>query len=92
VSYFQKHYDDFAWERRKLDGVDFIQITRNEASMLGVVFEESEVAEVIELSGGNKSSSLDGFNFAFFQRLLEYLKKEIMRLFQKFHVTAKLSL
>ncbi|MCH87544.1 transposon TX1 putative protein, partial [Trifolium medium] len=90
VSYFQKHYEEVSWERPKLDGVDFKQLTANEASMLEVVFEESEVAGVIELSDGNKSPGPDGFNFSFFKNFWNILKKDVLRLFQEFHVTAKL--
>jgi hypothetical protein len=48
-------------------------------------FEVSEVIDVIEQSYGNKSSGLDGFNFAFYKKFFGVLKVEIMKLFREFN-------
>ncbi|MCI07449.1 LINE-1 reverse transcriptase like, partial [Trifolium medium] len=53
-------------------------------------FRVTEVSEVIELADGNKSPGPDGFNFAFFKKFWGVLEKEIMRLFEEFHGSAKL--
>jgi hypothetical protein len=78
------------WERPTLDGVDFKQLSNDEARGLEVNFGVREVVEVIELSDGNKSPGPDGFNFSFFKKFWGLLEKEIMCLFAEFHDSAKL--
>jgi hypothetical protein len=78
------------WERPTLDGVDFKQLSNDEARGLEVNFGVREVVEVIELSDGNKSPGPNGFNFSFFKKFWGLLEKEIMCLFAEFHDSAKL--
>jgi hypothetical protein len=84
VDYFKKHFEEVSWDRPRLDGVDFKQLSSGDVGELEVDFVEREVAEVIELSDGNKSPGPDGFNFTFFKKFWEVTKREIMRLFHEF--------
>jgi hypothetical protein len=90
VSYFHRHFEEVTWERPTLDGIEFQQLSYGEVVSLEASFGMQEVANVIELSNGNKCPSLDGFNFSFFKKFWGLLKKEIMCLFLEFHDSAKL--
>jgi hypothetical protein len=90
VSYFRKHFEEVTWERPTLDGVEFQQLSYGEVMALEASFGVQEVADVIELSNGNKSPGPDGFNFSFFKKFWGLLEKEIMSLFLEFHESAKL--
>jgi hypothetical protein len=90
VAYFQNHFDEVSWERPKLDGIDFKQLSVEEASGIEGAFSRDEVVEVIMLADGNKCPGPDGFNFSFFTKFWEVLEKEVMRLFEEFYVSASL--
>jgi hypothetical protein len=59
VDYFRKHFDEVRWERPRLDGVEFKQLSSGDIGGL---------EDAIELSDGNKSTEPDGFNFTFFKK------------------------
>ncbi|GAU47706.1 hypothetical protein TSUD_177110 [Trifolium subterraneum] len=90
VTYFRKHFEEVPWERPTLDGVDFLQLSNDEAMGLEAPFGVQEVVEVIELSDGNKSPGPDGFNFSFFKKFWGLIELEVMGLFQEFHNSARL--
>ncbi|GAU43232.1 hypothetical protein TSUD_241220 [Trifolium subterraneum] len=90
VTYFRKHFEEVSWERPTLDGVDFLQLSIDEAMGLDAPFGVQEVVEVIELSDGNKSPGPDGFNFSFFKKFWGLIELEVMGLFQEFHNSARL--
>ncbi|WJX93184.1 hypothetical protein P8452_74743 [Trifolium repens] len=90
VDYFRKHFEEVSWERHRLDGVEFKQLSSGHVEELELDFEEREVANVIELSDGNKCPGPDGFNFTFFKKFWHVIKKELMRLFHEFFYSNKL--
>ncbi|MCI12598.1 transposon TX1 putative protein, partial [Trifolium medium] len=90
VSYFREHFEDVAWERPTLDGIDFKSLTLEEARVIERAFGREEVIEALELSDGNKSPGPDGFNFTFFKKFWGVLEKEVLKLFDEFHSSALL--
>jgi exonuclease III len=90
VDYFQNHFQEVAWVRPKLDGIEFAHLIDVQREGLESSFLEDEVAAVIVDSDGNKSPGPDGFNFNFFKKFWGLLKKDILLLFDDFHSSSRL--
>ncbi|MCH90385.1 LINE-1 reverse transcriptase like, partial [Trifolium medium] len=57
---------------------------------LELAFLEREVSDVIVDSDGNKSPGPNGFNFNFFKKFWDILKRDVMTFFDDFHKNSKL--
>lgn len=85
VDYFKNHVKMERWERPKLDGVLFAQVSMDENAKLILPFTGEEIEVVVKESDGNKSSGPDGFNFAFFKRFWYLMKDEVRIMFDQLH-------
>ena len=72
--------------RLVLDDVEFSRISEEDAIWLDRPFDEDEVYGVIHGFNGDKAPGPDGLSMAFFQPCWSVLKKEIMEVFQNFHI------
>jgi len=85
VEYFSKHVSRERWERPKLDGVPFDEVSPEENEKLVAPFLEEEIDRVVKDSDGSKSPGPDGFNFAFIKEFWYLLKGEVRIMFDQFH-------
>jgi len=72
VEYFKNYVAASGWERTGLEGVNFERLSNEDNGFLVAPLEEIEV--VVRESDGKKSMGPDGFNFAFFFRVLVFDK------------------
>jgi hypothetical protein len=92
VAYFKNHLREVPWVRPKLDGVSFVCLNASQSEGLEGRFLEEEVWAVVADADGNKSPGPDGFNFNIFKKFWGLLKKEILLLFEEFHVSSRIPL
>jgi len=74
VDYFRNHVSYLEWERPKLDGVNFKNISEEDNRFLIEPFSMREIELVVKTSVGNKSPGPDRFNFAFFKQFWYLVK------------------
>jgi len=90
MEYFQRQVTDERRVRPSLDGVPFSVLSEEENGVLIAPFSLMEIEAVVKASDGNKSSGLDGFNFAFFKEFWYLLKHEIRIMFDQFYANEKI--
>ncbi|MCI18367.1 LINE-1 reverse transcriptase like, partial [Trifolium medium] len=90
VRHFSKLFSEVEWERPRLDGIEFPQLSRNQNVSLVRSFLEEEVRCVVEEANGNKSPGPDSFNFVFIKSSWEIVGGDIMAFLKEFHENAKL--
>ena len=83
--FYNQLYSKNEGQRPILGEVEFSRICGEDAAWLDRPFEEHEVYSVIKDCNGDKSSRPDGFSMAFFQSCWDFLKQDIMELFDNFH-------
>jgi hypothetical protein len=85
VVYFRQQVASLFWNRPKLDGIVFPNLSPDDNTWLTRPFGMEEIERVVLESDGNKSPGPDGFNFAFLKAMWGVVKGEIRILMDQFH-------
>ncbi|GKV27047.1 hypothetical protein SLEP1_g36255 [Rubroshorea leprosula] len=90
ASYFQGLFTEERWQRPRLDGINFNQLSQTNNESLTAVFSEEEIKNAVWDCDSTKSPGLDGFNFRFIKAMWEDIKQDITSFAQEFHKNGKL--
>ncbi|GKV40368.1 hypothetical protein SLEP1_g48023 [Rubroshorea leprosula] len=90
AKHFEELYREEDWARPVLNGINFKQISTAQANLLTSPFSEEEIRKAVWDCGCSKAPGLDGFNFLFFIRMWEVIKKDIVDFVQEFHKNGRL--
>ncbi|GKV19478.1 hypothetical protein SLEP1_g29737 [Rubroshorea leprosula] len=88
--YFQGLFTEEKWQRPKLDGINFNQLSQTDNESLMAVFSEEEIKNAVWDCDSSKSPGPDGFNFRFIKVMWEDIKQDIINFAQEFHENGKL--
>lgn len=83
-NYFESRFKEDIFDRAKLDGVPFQQISYEDSVILMAEF-GVEVKQAIWDCESTKSLGPFGFNFHFIKEFWEMLKSDMMRFLKDFH-------
>ncbi|GKV35665.1 hypothetical protein SLEP1_g43906 [Rubroshorea leprosula] len=90
AKHFQNFFQKEKWVRPVLDGVDFKQISSQQAERLSASFSEDEIKKAVWDCSSSKAPGPDGFNFRFFREFWETIKKDVVGFLQEFQKYGKL--
>ncbi|GKV45171.1 hypothetical protein SLEP1_g52281 [Rubroshorea leprosula] len=90
ASYFQGLFTEEKWQRPRLDGINFNQLSQTDSESLTAVFFEEEIKNAVWDCDSSKSPGPDGFNFRFIKVMWEDIKHDIISFAQEFHESGKL--
>ncbi|GKV28130.1 hypothetical protein SLEP1_g37215 [Rubroshorea leprosula] len=90
AKYFQELFIEDKWQRPKLDGINFKQLSQTNNELLMAKFSEEEVKNAVWDCEPTKSPGPDGFNFKFIKTMWEDIKHDIIGFAQEFHEHGKL--
>ncbi|GKV28743.1 hypothetical protein SLEP1_g37755 [Rubroshorea leprosula] len=90
AEHFEKLFTEENWQRPRLDGISFNQISGVDNELLTATFSEVEIKQAIWDCGSSKSPGPDGFNFRFIKEMWEDIKSEIIDFVQEFHRLGRL--
>ncbi|GKV11964.1 hypothetical protein SLEP1_g23173 [Rubroshorea leprosula] len=90
AKHFEELYREEDWARPVLNGINFKQISTAQANLLTSPFSEEEIKKAVWDCGCSKAPGLDGFNFLFFRRMWEVIKKDVVDFVQEFHKNGRL--
>jgi len=85
VNFFKSHFSDSEVDRPTLDGVQLNSISDEDAKGLTIPFREEEITGVVLSADGLKCPGPDGFNFSFYKRFWNLLKREVGTMFNQFY-------
>ena len=91
VNFYTDLFTKEDWDHPSLDNLDFIPLEETDSDWLEKAFDEEEVKVVVFNMKGEKAPGLDGFPLAFFQRIWEDIKVDVMEFMTEFHARGKLS-
>ncbi|GKV26106.1 hypothetical protein SLEP1_g35459 [Rubroshorea leprosula] len=91
AEYFQKLFTEEVWQRPKLDGMDFKQISQADNEFLTAPFNEDEIKKVIWECDSSKAPGPDGFNFRFMKSMWEDIKTEVIGFVKEFQEQGRLA-
>ncbi|GKV50907.1 hypothetical protein SLEP1_g57586 [Rubroshorea leprosula] len=90
AEHFEKLFTEENWQRPRLDGISFNQISGVDNKILTAAFSEVEIKQAIWDCGSSKSPGPDGFNFRFIKEMWGDIKSEIIDFVQEFHRLGRL--
>ncbi|GKV53163.1 hypothetical protein SLEP1_g59701 [Rubroshorea leprosula] len=90
AEYFQDLFIEEKWQRPKLDGISFNQISQDDNEILIAKFSEEEIKEAIWNCDSSKAPGPDGFNFRFVKTMWEDIKSDIVDFVQEFYSNGRL--
>ncbi|GKV46217.1 hypothetical protein SLEP1_g53216 [Rubroshorea leprosula] len=90
AEYFEELFTEEIWQRPRLDGISFNQISGEDNELLTALFSELEIKQAIWECSSSKSPGPDGFNFRFIKEMWEDIKSEIIDFVQEFHRLGRL--
>ncbi|GKV16208.1 hypothetical protein SLEP1_g26884 [Rubroshorea leprosula] len=90
AKYFQELCTEDKWQRPKLDGINFKQLSHTDNELLMAKFSKEEVKNTVWDCEPTKSPRPDGFNFKFIKTMWEDIKHDIIGFAQEFHEHGKL--
>ncbi|GKV29210.1 hypothetical protein SLEP1_g38156 [Rubroshorea leprosula] len=90
AQYFEEMFAEEKWQRPKLDGIKFKQISQADNDLLMAAFSEEEIKSAVWDCDSTKSPGPDGFNFKFIKTMWEDLKPDIVGFIQEFHEQGRL--
>ncbi|GKV21933.1 hypothetical protein SLEP1_g31856 [Rubroshorea leprosula] len=90
AEYFKNIFTEEVWQRPKLDGIGFKQISQADNELLVAPFSEEEVRKVIWECDSSKAPGPDGFNFGFLKSMWEDIKTEVIGFVKEFQEQGRL--
>ncbi|GLU01659.1 hypothetical protein SLE2022_189580 [Rubroshorea leprosula] len=90
ASFFEDIFREEPWDRPKLEGVSFKQISQLENDHLVGAFREEEIDAAVRECDSSKAPGPDGFNFGFVKNVWELIKADVIRFLHEFHKNGKL--
>ncbi|GKU90517.1 hypothetical protein SLEP1_g4505 [Rubroshorea leprosula] len=90
AEYFQKLFTEDVWQRPKLDGIGFKQISQANNELLTAPFTEEEIRKVIWECDSFKAPGPDGFNFRFMKSMWDDTKIEVVGFLKEFQEQGRL--
>ncbi|GKV23017.1 hypothetical protein SLEP1_g32806 [Rubroshorea leprosula] len=85
AQYFEEMFAEEKWQRPKLDGINFKQISLADNVLLTSPFSEEEIKSAVWDCDSTKSPGPDGFNFKFIKTMWEDIKSDVVGFIQEFH-------
>ena len=68
-----------------IEGIQLDQISQQEAESLEIPFSENEIHSALMEMSGDKAPGPDGFTMAFWQSCWDFVKEEILAMFNELH-------
>ncbi|KAK3219402.1 hypothetical protein Dsin_013372 [Dipteronia sinensis] len=90
VRFFKDHYENVKWNRLKIKGLKFKQISDSENSVLEGLFSTEEVRVAVGSCDGNKAPGHDGLNLNFIKANWEVIEEDFMKFIHEFHVNGSI--
>ncbi|GKV32054.1 hypothetical protein SLEP1_g40687 [Rubroshorea leprosula] len=90
ASFFEDIFKEEQWDRPKLEGVSFKQISQLENDHLVGAFSEEEIDAAVRDCDSSKAPGPDGFNFGFVKNVWELIRVDVIRFLHEFHKNGKL--
>ncbi|GKU98648.1 hypothetical protein SLEP1_g11622 [Rubroshorea leprosula] len=90
ASFFEDIFKEEQWDRPKLEGVSFKQISQLENDHLVGAFSEEEIDAAVRECDSSKAPGPDGFNFGFVKNVWELIRVDVIRFLHEFHKNGKL--
>ncbi|GKV15232.1 hypothetical protein SLEP1_g26031 [Rubroshorea leprosula] len=90
--YFRKIFQDEQWDKPKLDGLQFKQLTEEDRIWLERAVSAEEVKQAVWECGGDKSPGPDGFSFHLIRACWTVIEKDVVEFVQEFSRNGKLVL
>ncbi|GLU22240.1 hypothetical protein SLE2022_383300 [Rubroshorea leprosula] len=91
AEYFQNLFTEEVWQRPKLDGIGFKQISQADNELLIAPFTEEEIRKVIWECDSSKAPGPDGFNFRFMKSMWDDIKTEVIGFVKEFQEQGRLA-
>ncbi|GKU91277.1 hypothetical protein SLEP1_g5176 [Rubroshorea leprosula] len=88
--YFRKFFQDDQWDKPKLDGLQFKQLTEEDRIWLERAVSAEEVKQAVWECGGDKSPGPDGFSFHLIRACWTVIEKDVVEFVQDFSRNGKL--
>uniref|UniRef100_A0A2N9FJQ0 Reverse transcriptase zinc-binding domain-containing protein n=1 Tax=Fagus sylvatica TaxID=28930 RepID=A0A2N9FJQ0_FAGSY len=85
ASFYEHLYMETGYSRPLMDGMQFFTISDKDAAWLERLFDEEEIAGVVQGFNGDKAPGSDGFSLAFFQQCWSVVRDEVLAVCQEFH-------
>ncbi|GKV23714.1 hypothetical protein SLEP1_g33413 [Rubroshorea leprosula] len=89
--YFRKIFQDEQWDKPKLDGLQFKQLTEEDRIWLERAVSAEEVKQAVWECGGDKSPDPDGFSFHLVRACWTVIEKNVVEFVQEFSRNDKLA-
>ncbi|GKV29201.1 hypothetical protein SLEP1_g38147 [Rubroshorea leprosula] len=90
ANFFENMFKEENYERPKLEGISFQQITEQENASLVAPFSEDEIKAAVWDCECSKAPGPDGFNFRFVRREWETIKGDVIGFIKEFQEKGKL--
>ncbi|GKV31185.1 hypothetical protein SLEP1_g39903 [Rubroshorea leprosula] len=90
ASFFEDIFKEEQWDRLKLEGVSFKQISQLENDHLVGAFSEEEIDVAVRECDSSKAPGPNGFNFDFVKNVWELIRVDVIRFLHEFHKNGKL--
>ena len=90
ISYFKKIFKEDNHNRPTFKGLNFKQLSRDQASSLILPFSNEEIDEAVSSCAADKAPGPDGFNFRFIKNAWETVKSDIYEIVREFYATSHL--
>nr|CCA65974.1 hypothetical protein [Beta vulgaris subsp. vulgaris] len=90
VTFFKEIFTEEFTERPTLEGLQFNQLSQNQADSLIQPFSDEEIDYAVNSCASDKAPGPDGFNFKFIKNAWETIKEDVYTLVREFWATSKL--
>ncbi|GKV36996.1 hypothetical protein SLEP1_g45072 [Rubroshorea leprosula] len=90
ASFFEDIFKEEQWDKPKLEGVSFKQISQLENDHLVGAFSEEEIDAAVRECDSSKAPGPDGFNFVFVKNVWELIRVDVIKFLHEFHKNGKL--
>ncbi|GKV02337.1 hypothetical protein SLEP1_g14790 [Rubroshorea leprosula] len=90
ASFFEDIFREEQWDRPKLEGVSFKQISQLENDHLVGAFSDEEIDAAVRECDSSKAPRPDGFNFGFVKNVWELIRVDVIRFLHDFYKNGKL--